>query len=238
LKKHDNTRHLEKVMIRQFAIARYWEQFHRYDPKWVTTPNLIDRKRPLFDTLGNARKAYETVVLHDPTGPLADDALMALANSYFVQTRYEEAAEYYDRLRKEHPNSPHIMDAHLLLVKSKQLLYQGSLYDASPLKDADEAAEQTLRQFGVKLGEEQARLIDLRNKFEREMAERDWAMAQFYEGKKLYGSARIYYGYIMKDYPSTEMAKAAQERLEAIKDYPDKPPNHFKFLTDLFPESQ
>jgi len=238
LKKYENSRHLDKIMIREFSIGRYWDQLHASDPHWPLTFNWTNRTRPRFDTLGNARKAYEVVALNDPTGPLADDALMALANSYFLQKRYDEAADYYDRLRKEHPDSTHLMDAHLLLIKSYQLAYQGSLYDGTPLKKTGQLAEQTVRQFGSQLGEEREHLIEIQNGVDVEMARRDWAMAKFYEGKKQYAAARFYYQQIIKDHPQSEIARAANEQLDAIKDYPDKPPNRFKFLTDLFPDGK
>jgi outer membrane protein assembly factor BamD (BamD/ComL family) len=238
LKKYDNSRHLDKIMVREFAIARYWEQAHAHRPYWFLMYNALDSTRPHFDTAGNARKAYEVVALNDPTGPLADDALMAVGNWYFTRDRYDESADYYDRLRKEHPNSTHIIDAHLLLVKSKQLAYQGPLYDGTPLKDTGRLAEETVQRFGNRLGEEKANLVDLENRVDVEMARRDWAMAEFYEGKKQYGAARFYYNQIMKDYPQMEVAHAAQQRLEEIKGYPDKPKNYFKYLTDLFPDGK
>ena len=237
VKKYDNSRHLDKIAMREFQIARYWDEHHKRHPHWPLTPNLFDSSRPRFDTFGNARKAYEMVAISDPTGPLADDALMALGNGYFLQKRYEEAADYYDRLRKEHPDSTHVIDAHLLLIKSKQLAYQGALYDGTPLEESGKLAEQTVRQFGTKLGAERDRLIEIQNRVDIEMANRDWAMADFYEGKKQYGAARYYYKQIIADYPQTEMARAAQKRLDEIKEYPDKPVDRFKFLTRLFPEN-
>lgn len=238
LKKHDNTRHLDKVSRRLFDIAKYWDDLHEAEPHWPVTPNLNDAGRPRFDTLGNARKAYEMVTLHDPTGPLADDALMALGNSYFRKGRFEEAAFQYDRLRKEYPNSAHIVEAHLLGMKSKEQVYQGAMYDRKPLEEASEIADQALRQFGHQLGEERANVVHARNRFEAKMAERDWQMAKFYEVRRQYGAAKYYYRQILKDYPGGEMARAAQARLAEIKDYPDKPPNRFKFLTDLFPDDR
>ena len=42
-----------------------------------------DKTRPWFDTWGNAIAAYESIHMHDPRGPLADIAVMAVANMYF-----------------------------------------------------------------------------------------------------------------------------------------------------------
>ena len=114
LKKYANTRHLDTVVAREFAIGRYWEQMYDANPTWPTTPNVTDNSRPMFDTFGYAIQAYERVRQYDPTGPLADASLMALGNAYFRHGQYEDAAYNYDTLRKEYPNSKYQMKAHLL----------------------------------------------------------------------------------------------------------------------------
>ena len=238
LKKYDNSRYLDKAVLREFSIGRYWEKLHDAEPHWPVTPNLSDDSRPRFDTFGNAVKAYETVSMNDPTGPLADDSLMALGNLYFVRGRYEDAVYYYDRLRKDYPNSTHQKEAHLLSMKSHEMIYQGALYDITPLKEAGKVADQAITQFGRELGDEQGNVLKTRNKVDLEMAKRDLEMAKFYEGKRQYGAARFYYREIIKDYPRTEVARTAKDRLEKIKDFPAKPPNRFKFLTDLFPSDK
>ena len=158
LKSHSNTRYLDTVMVREFAIARYWEQLDQANPHWPVTPNFSDKQQPWFDTWGNAITAYEQIRLHDPTGPLADSAVMASANMYFRAGRYEEAANDYDVLRKNYPKSKFQVQAHILGLQSKMKCYQGPAYDARPLKDATEIANQTLSQFRGKLGGEEARV--------------------------------------------------------------------------------
>ena len=69
-----------------------------------------------------------------------------------------------------------------------------------------------------------------------EEAERDWAMAQYYDGRKYYGSARYYYQELIDDYPTTSFAQRARRRLEEIRDEPDEPPKRFGWLTDAFEE--
>ena len=119
LKKYANTRHLDTVCAREFALGRYWEQLYDAHPTWPVTPNVTDNSKPLFDTFGYAIQAYERIRQHDPTGPLADASLMALGNAYFRHGHYEEAAYNYDLLRKEYPNSKHQMKAHLLGLQAK-----------------------------------------------------------------------------------------------------------------------
>jgi len=234
LKKYDNSRHLDTVGKRLFSIGRYWEQLHQAHPHWPVTPNLTDKERPWFDTFGNALKAYETVRMKDPTGPLADDSIMATANAYFGKGRYEDASYYYDLLRKEYPRSEHQLQAHVLGLQSKLRVYQGELYDGTPLSEADEIAEQTLTQFPGQLGSEQIRVAQTRDRIVEQKAERDWAIAQYYDRKKQYGHARLYYQYIINDYPLTQTAHKARARLDQIRNEPDRPPNRFKWLTDVF----
>ncbi len=233
-KKHDNSRYLDTASSRQFAIGRYWEQSHRAEPHWPVTPNFTDKTRPWFDTPGNALNAYLSVRLNDPTGPLADDALMATANYYFENGRYEDAAIHYDIIRKEYPKSDYQKESHLLSLQSKLRAYQGPYYEGKPLTEADDIARQTVRQFRGQLGTEQSRVLKTMDDIRNQKAERIYAQGQFYEMKRLYGSARLCYQEVLKDYPDTQFATQAKERIEATKDLPDKPPNHFKWLTDTF----
>ena len=55
-------------------------------------------------------------------------------------------------LRKEYPKSEHQLKAHLLALEAKQHIYQGPLYDGTPLKEAGEIADQTLLRFGPRWG--------------------------------------------------------------------------------------
>ena len=83
LKKYTNTRYLDTVAAREFALGRYWEQLQDAKPTVAASPNATDGSRPMFDTFGYAIQAYERVRLNDPTGPLADAAVMAMGNAYF-----------------------------------------------------------------------------------------------------------------------------------------------------------
>lgn len=233
LKKHGNTRYLDTVSKRLFAIGHYWEKAWTADPHWPVTPNLTDKTRPRFDTWGYGIKAFEIIAMNDPTGPLADDSLMALANAYFRRNRYLDAADYYDRVRTDYPKSNHLVDAHILAMKSHEMNYQGAQYDNTPLKKADKIAETLLTQFGRQLGKEREEVVKSRNRIRAKLAEQDWVMAKHYEGKGQYGSARFYYQEIIKEYPGTPIAKSSYERMGQIKEKPAKTVNKFQALVDL-----
>lgn len=234
LKKYEFTRYLDTVSKRQFAIGRYWEQVELSRPSFLGIVQVGDRTRPTFDTWGRAVKAYQNIRLHDPMGPLADDAVMATANAYFLKGRYEDAAFYYDLLRKEYSQSEHAVNAAFLAIKSHQLSYQGPLYDGRPLEKAEQAAEELLVVYNQRLGPEKEEVLRAKNQITEEKAMRYYAIGQYYDNRKYYGAARYYYRATLREFPHTKAAVMAAERIRQIDGLPDKPPNRFKFLTDLF----
>jgi len=238
MKKHDYSRYLEKAAAREFALGRYWEQIDAHQPHWPTTPNFTDRTRPLFDTWGHAIKAYESVCLTDPTGPLADDAVMASGNAYFVKGRYEDAAEHYDRVRRDYPKSEHFVQASVLGMKSKQEMYQGPMYDGKPLDEAAQIADLSLAQFPDRLGPEKDRMLRARNQMTEQKAERQWTLGQYYDKRRYYGAARFYYQSLMREYPQTQFARQAKQRYDQIKDWPASPPNYFQWIEDVLPSKR
>lgn len=239
LKKFENSRHLDKVSARQFAIARYWQQHHQQDPHWPVTPNLTDRTRPWFDSRGNSIAVYESIRLYDPLGPLADDSIMATANSYFLNDQFDDADYYYDLVRRDYPKSEHQATAHVLGLRSKVQKYQGAHYDATPIDEAEKLIDQTLVQFPDQIPEERERLLQARQAVLAQQAQRDWEMAEYYKRRKQHRAAAFYYNQVIKEHTDTRFAEMARERLVEIADLPPEPVNHFQWLTDrLEPETK
>ena len=108
LKKYNNSRHLDVAVQREFALGRYWEQLDDYQHAWSQSrPILPTTAGPCSIPSATAIQAYQNVRMYDPTGPLADDSLMATAIAYFRRGQFENAALDFDLLRKEYPNSEH-----------------------------------------------------------------------------------------------------------------------------------
>jgi outer membrane protein assembly factor BamD (BamD/ComL family) len=234
LKAHDNTRYIDTVVARLFAIGTYWEQLDMQTQHWPLTPNLTDKTQPWFDTFGNALACYQAVWMHDPTGPLADAALFRVGNARFRRGEWEEAAESYDLLRKNHPKSKYQKDAHLLELQAKMRIYQGPKYSIVPLNDAQEIADQALKQFPGQLGEDERRVRETRAIIFEQRAEREWIMAEYYDNKADYRAAREYYQVLIEKYPRTSFGERASRRIQEIQNLPDEPPNRFEWLTAPF----
>jgi len=237
LKKYSNSRHLDKVVKRQFSMAQYWYEHHRRHGLWPVVPNFFDAKRFYFDDKGHAMRTLNNIRLNDPTGPLADDALMALANMHFLSGRWEDADYHYNLVRREYPESEHQFQAHLLGLQCKLQIYQGPDYDGTPLEESDKLAEQLLKQFPDQIADEAERIQRVRSQIAASQAQRDWKMASYHDARGEHRAARFYYESIARNYPTTKLAESSRQRLENIAGKPDLPPQKLPWLVNLFPES-
>lgn len=240
LKKYENSRYLNDVVKRQFAIARYWEQTAK-DHAWYAL-NLTDKKRPYIDPEGNAKSVYNHIHLADTQGDLTDDALMAMATYCFRHNRFEEATDYFDELIKNHVNSEHLLQAHLLSIRAKLRAYQGPQYEASPLDQAEEMIEKTLNTFPLEqLKDERQRLLQAREAIRFERGQRVFQSGEYYYKIKYYRAARHYYQNVLQEFPDTPFGQLAQERLAETNDvtkYPPVPHDYFKWLNEILPPAE
>lgn len=238
LEENPNTKHLDKIIRRQFDIARYWEQHHQSDPHWATTPNMFDDTRPLFDTLGRSLKVYENIRLNDPTGPLADDSIMATANSYFLRGRYNDADYHYELIRTEYPRSEHQFEAHILGLQCKLRKYQGPDYDRTPLLEAKKIVEQIKVQFAGKLNDEERKRLQLDEAaLQKQMAAQDWNLAKYYEENGYNTSAKFYYAKVIRNFSGTPIANDAQQAYAALDGQPGQPPVKLESIINMFPDN-
>lgn len=229
------TRYLDRGEARRFAIARYWLQLDELNPDSFLTYNLTDPQRPRRDTDGHAIRVLDRIRLDDPTGRLADDATMALGNAYFAHSRYLDAADTYEDLRKAYPNSPHITTAMLLEIRARLDAYRGADYDGTGLVRSEKLLEQIVKQFPDEVEKNRVVLDELAGEVRHELAQRELTMAQLYDRRAEYRAARIHYQLILDRYEGTAAAPIAQDRMQAIADLPDVPPQRLAWLVDLLP---
>ena len=87
---YPGTEYLDKLVSREYEIAQIW--LAQADPKAKPEQKLpwyarFNGQQPLIDTRGTGLKALEHVRHHDPTGPLADDAVLRIADEHMSQRR-------------------------------------------------------------------------------------------------------------------------------------------------------
>lgn len=238
---YPSTRYVEPATRRMFAIARTWLEItepmaknairqvsgekviedktpakRSKDPtvRVPILPNFHDKSRPWFDTQGNALKCLKSIWMNDPTGPLADDALMLTATHYQRKQNFVEADRYFEILRDEYPDSPHLEDAFVLGAHVKQMSYQGPYYEGRELKGAQRLKEQSLHLFPASLERQQLR-TDLQKIYLQE-AERAWYEVEYYQKKRKPRAVAIACIQVINEYPDTSYAQDARAILRTI----------------------
>lgn len=240
LRDYPSTRHLDDVSKRLFEIARQWLDFPKaadigevqqvnYDnfrkklpadqpPEKRRTPvfipNFTDKKRPWFDTEGNGVACLRLIWLNDPTGPLADDALMLAASHYARRGDYIEADRHYTLLREEYPNSPHVQKAFVLGSHVKLMSYQGSAYDGKTLEDAEHLKESILRLYPDL--EDKQRIEGELRRIEEAKAARVWDQVVFYHHKNNLRAQAVFCHLVIDRFPKTSYADKARARLKQL----------------------
>ena len=140
----------EKLVAREFAIAQLWNlQDDPNAPKDKVLPwyRRFDGGLPIIDTSGYALKALEHVRHNDPTGELADDAALQIAEYYMKHNDFESAAIYYDQFMSEYTKSPYLQKVQHAAIDARLKGYLGPDHDASGLEKARELVKKTLTTF-------------------------------------------------------------------------------------------
>lgn len=231
LKEYPRTRYQDKVDQRRMEIGLYWLKFK---DKFYNV-NLTDKKRPWNDTPNHGRRVLEKMRLDNPTGRLADDVTMELANTAFLRENWNDALDTYRDLIDTYPDSVHQFDAHFMGVKAALQAYQGPQYSSEPLDHAEKMLKQMIRQFPQQKEEHkeeiQAALAEVRYR----QAERKFDKATYRFNKREAKAARIYCTEILAEYADTPFGDDAKKMLEKIDGMPDEPTPYLNSLQTLFP---
>ncbi|WP_197439743.1 tetratricopeptide repeat protein [Calycomorphotria hydatis] len=172
-------------------------------------PNFFDWEKPIIDTEGRALQALRSVWLNDPTGPLADDALVQSADHHFRRGDYTEADRLYKILRNEYAQSPYIEEAFVKGSHVKLMSYQGPAYDGTSLEEARKLKESAVRLF-PDLTEKERLLTEIR-KSEAQLAARQWEQIRFYQRKGRPKAVAVSCHALLNDYPNSAYAAQARE---------------------------
>ncbi|MCX7409563.1 MAG: outer membrane protein assembly factor BamD [Planctomycetales bacterium] len=240
LREYPSTRHLDVVSERLFKIGRVWlnfpevaklgevQQVNYDDPKHklpaeepaapsgkpMYIPNFTNKAEPLFDTPGNGVAALQAIWMNDPTGPLADDAMMLVASHHARKGNFVESDRFFQMLRETFPNSPHLQEAFLLGSHVKLMSYQGAEYEGKTLTEAELLKESTLRLYPNI--EDKDRLKRELAQIDEAKAEREWGQVQFWLRKDKKRAAAVYCNQVIARFPESPFAEKARRQLEEL----------------------
>jgi outer membrane protein assembly factor BamD (BamD/ComL family) len=177
-------------------------------------PNFHDRSRPVFDTQGRALQALKSIWLNDPTGPLADDALMLTATYHMRRNNPVEADRYFAILREEYTDSPHLEEAFLLGSHVKLTSYQGAHYEGITLASAENLKQQSLHLFPT--SEQRSQLKKDLDRIYLLQAERKFSLVEYWQAKGRPRAVAVACMGLISEFPDTRFATEARNILRGL----------------------
>jgi outer membrane protein assembly factor BamD (BamD/ComL family) len=157
----------------------------------------------------------EQIADREGDAPIAKKAMTTLAQSNEKRGAYEEAYKAWSAAANRWPTGELGKESLLGMARSLENDYRGPKFESKPLEGSKGYYKQYIERYP-----EDARQMQLEQKIDRldeSMAEKELAVAQYYERTLSYGAAGIYYEKITSQWPDSSAAKIAQEKLPTIK---------------------
>ena len=191
----------EKVIAKQYEIGdKLYEQGNkRMAKRWA-----FARKRPFK----RAIEVYTMVINNQPFTEAAAEAQYKVGLCHHTRKEYVQAAFEYKRVIEDYSASDWVDDACFGLAKCYYDSARPADYDQAPSQLAIDAIDDFTHRFP-----EDARVKDLgdkRTKMRETIALQRLQTAQYYEKRRDYKGARVYYQLVVdsfSDTPSAEMAR-------------------------------
>lgn len=162
-----------------------------------------------------AIKVFERIIERNPLGFISADSQVKIADCYYQLRQFEEAEASYLSVMENYPNSEWVPYAQFRIpyCKLSNIRIQERNYDL--LSGSREGFEIYLA------NNPQGALVDTTKEIIGEidiaMAERDYKVGEFYLRSKRPDAGLIYFDSVIKDYPNTEWADRAKEKIEMLK---------------------
>jgi outer membrane protein assembly factor BamD (BamD/ComL family) len=223
-------KYLDHVVAREYQIAQIWLAAEDPEGKPLPFQARFNGQMPLADVNSHAVKILEQVRLHDRKGPLADRAVLRMADHYHMVGDYESAALYYDELVADHPKSEFRERAMRSSIDAKMKGYIGPEYDSTGLESAREMVKQTMTNFpereeGVN---DLYHTLDIINDQE---AARNYEIGKYYIRALKPMSAEYQFGMVMAKWPKSKWAALAKKEMAGLAKAPRKASLPSKIMT-------
>ena len=203
--KYPNSALYDDVIKMQYQIG---DQLYADGQKQVKKFWTLAPKRPYK----RASEVYSMVIANQPFTDAAAEAQYKVGLCRHTRKQYIEASFEYKRVIEDYSTSPWVDDAAAGLANCYYDSALPSDYDQQPSQLAVTAIDEFKERFP-----DDARNSDLAEKkseMQESIAEQRLKTAQFYEKRRNYDSARIYYQIAAKGFAGTAAAEKANEWLE------------------------
>jgi tetratricopeptide (TPR) repeat protein len=185
------------------------------------TPSFggFDKKKPLFDTEGEALKVLENVQTHDYIGPNADKALFWLGYVHYYRGRFDESDMYFSQLVENYKDSKLRDTAMELAIVAKHRATGGAVYDSQKASEALKLishTEATMPEF-ARDPEKKEMLLRQKHNVRMQLADKYLEQAKYYERTGHPASAYFYYDLVTRQHKGTQAEEVAKARMVALE---------------------
>ena len=197
---HPDTDRYHDAIAKQYEIGDlYYAKGEQLAPKRFR----LFKKRPFK----RAAEVYTMVVDNQPFTPEAAEAQYKVGLCHYARKEYIDAAFEYQRVVEDYAASDWVNDASYGLALC---YYNASLppaYDQTP----SELTVASIDEFATRFPEDE-RIADLnekRSEMRESIAQQRLDIARFYEKRREYPAAKLYYEMLTNDFEDTEASKIA-----------------------------
>ena len=207
LEKYPKSESVKEVLSRQYLIAGRFLQ-----GQWFKLWGYI----PIFPSMDRTADLFEKVVKNGPYSDVAPHAQLRIGAAREKQEHWPEAVKAYETAVDRYHDRPQIdADARYHAGMAYQKQAKTAEYDQS-------MAGQSIASLNdfVSLYPNDARAADAKKTMadlKTEQARGNFRIAQFYEKRKRWNGALVYYNEVVLQVPDAPAANEARKRIDAIK---------------------
>jgi outer membrane protein assembly factor BamD len=214
VEKYPKITNYEELLQRQFAIAQRF-----LGGQWFKLWGII----PFFPSMEKTADMFAKIVRNGPYSKVGPDAQMAIGTTREKQKDYYLAVKAYEKAADTYHDDPKVA-AEALYRAAEAYLKQAKTaeYDqgAAVSAIATYTDFMTLYPSDPRVAKAQETILELRT----EQAQGAFRVAQFYEKKRRWDGARVYYNEVVSKDPNSELAAASRRRLAALRKAPAATP--------------
>jgi len=201
----------DKVIEMQYKIG---DQLYAEGEKKGKKFFSLAPKRPYK----RASEIYSMVIANQPFTDAAAEAQYKIGLCRHTRERYIEAAFEYKRVIEDYSTSPWVDEAAAGLAECYYDSALESDYDQQPSMLAVRAIDEFKERFPK--DERNEELGEMKNEMRESIAQQRLKTAQFYEKRRNFESARIYYNIVAKEFSETQAAAEANKWLSQNQEPP------------------
>jgi outer membrane protein assembly factor BamD len=204
IEKNPNSPYFDTVLERQFEIGNRFlaGEKHRL---WHLR---------IFGGLDKAVEIYETVVRNGPYSKVGPEAQFRIGLVYEKQKDYISAVHAYEKVLERYPRLPIAEEAQFAVGWAYRKEAGRSEYDQNNANQAIAAFSDFLLRYpdSRKAKRAQELLVELKQEQSRGL----FQIGQFYEKRRNYKAALIYYNEVIEQNPKSDWAGTAQKKITAL----------------------